>query len=126
MTATIDLDREAAYQVIIKLTKEERDKMAIFILDNREAWQQLTNDLAPQYPSVGKYVHVTTGKNSGKEGFVTWHGINKFASTQFCTDAQLHLRDMEGRRGFRVCINTGNERFYVDADKVEVIDTPLA
>ena len=92
--------------------------------DTREAWQQLANDLSPQRPSVGKRVRVVEGrKYLGDEGQVTWHGVDRFADTRYLSDAQLHLRDMEGRRGFRVRIDTGSDSFFVSADKVEVINS---
>jgi len=91
--------------------------------DTREAWQQLANDLGPQRPSVGKRVRVVSGKHLGDEGQVTWHGVDRFTDTRYLSDAQLHLRDMEGRRGFRVRIQSEGENFFVSADKVEVINS---
>lgn len=98
--------------------------MAIINSDNRDAWQQLANDLAAQYPSKGKRVRVTEGKHKGTTGLVVWHGRNKFYDLHYKTDAQLHLMDMAGRAGFRVLVFPGGngDKFFVDADKVEVID----
>jgi len=97
--------------------------MAIITSENRDAWQDLANKLAPQFPSVGKRVCVVSGRNHlNVEGIVFWHGRDKFASTQFKTSAQLMLRDMEGRRGFRIGIKTNDgEKFFVSADCVEVL-----
>jgi hypothetical protein len=96
--------------------------MAIFTNDNRNAWQALADDLAGQRPSVGKTVKVTSGKSSGIVGKVTWHGRDKFAKDYYATDAQLTLREFEGRRGYRIRVQPeAGDAFFVDADKVEVI-----
>ena len=92
---------------------------------NREAWQNLANDLAPQRPSVGKSVRVTEGrKHLGKVGKVTWHGVNKFDDLwRYQSEAQMHYRDMAGRDGYRVGIETPDGKsFFINADKVEVIN----
>jgi hypothetical protein len=91
--------------------------------ENQSAWQKLADDLGPQRPSIGKRVQVTSGKHKGKEGTVSWHGVNKFsAAWQYCSDAQAYLREMAGRYGYRVKVDTGSETFFVDADKVEVLE----
>jgi len=95
--------------------------MTTITAETRDAWQRLANDVAPQRPSVGKRVRVTSGKHAGKDGLVTWHGRDNFANNYYQSDAQLHLRDMCGRDGFRVRVDTGSETFFVGADKVEVI-----
>jgi len=93
----------------------------IFSEDTKEMWQRLADDCAVNRPSKGKHVLVIYGKHAEKEGIVTWHGIDQYASTRYKTGAQLHLRDLMGRSGFRVRIDTGTENFFIDADKVDVI-----
>lgn len=93
------------------------------LFDNHEAWQKIIDDTSPQRPDVGKTVKVVEGrKYLGKVGKVLWHGRNKFSTAwRYGSDAQWHLRDVMGRNGFRIKIDTGTEKFFVDADKVEVI-----
>jgi hypothetical protein len=77
-----------------------------------------------QRPSVGKAVKVIEGKKHlGAVGTVRWHGIDKYdTSAQYMTDAQVCLRDMIGRLGYRIKIETeSGESFFVSADYVEVI-----
>lgn len=93
----------------------------MFNADNRDAWQKLIDDLSVNRPSKGKRVRVTSGKHKEKIGYVLWHGHNKFYDVRYKTDAQLHLMDMTGREGFRVQIDVGGNKFFVDADKVEVL-----
>ena|SRR3990167_243179 len=89
----------------------------------QDQWQSIIDQTEPNRPSVGKRVKVIESrKYLGKEGLVTWHGRDKFSDTwRWCSDAQFHLRDLVGRSGFRVRIDTGSEAFFVNADKVEVI-----
>lgn len=90
--------------------------------DTRGAWQDLANQTATNRPSKGKQVRVTEGRHAGKIGIVTWHGASRYRETRYCSDAQLHLRDMVGREGFRCGVRTDSgETFFVDADKVDVI-----
>lgn len=97
--------------------------MSVINSDNRDAWQALADTCKAQFPSVGKSVKIVDGrKHKGKMGIVTWHGVNKFVSRQYWTDAQYHLRDMQGRYGFSVRIKTvTGETFFVPAEYTEVI-----
>lgn len=103
--------------------------MAIFTSDNRQAWQELFDSVAGQCPSVGKRVRVTKSrKYANVTGTVIWHGWNKFGNVnRYSTDAQIALREAQGRRGFRVRVQPDgdcditDQPFFVDADKVEVI-----
>ncbi len=88
---------------------------------DKNAWKAQIEKSDVNRPSVGKHVVVTSGKHVGKSGIVVWHGRNKFERDYYATPAQLHLRDIVGRSGFRVGIKTENETFYVDANKVDVI-----
>lgn len=97
--------------------------MALITSENRDAWQTLANDLSAQFPSVGKRVRVISGrKHLGKVGIVRWHGPDKFADNRYKSDAQLMLRDLRGRDGFRVRVESDGEFFFIGADKVEVIN----
>jgi hypothetical protein len=89
----------------------------------QEQWQGLVNDTKGQRPSKGKQIRVTEGRHLGKVGEVRWHGRNKFSDAwRYASDAQLHLRDLVGRYGFRVLVlDTTGDTFFVDADKVEVL-----
>lgn len=95
--------------------------MALITSENRAAWQKLADDLGPGRPTVGKTVKVIAGKYTGETGKVFWFGPDKFASTRYCTDAQLALREIEGKRGFRVGIETANGRIFVPGQNVEVV-----
>lgn len=98
--------------------------MATITSDNRAAWQALADSLAPQFPSSGKRVKVNKGKkNLGVTGVVTWHGRDRYYSTRYKSEAQLHLMDMRGRDGFRVKIQPDGDglAFFVSADNVEVL-----
>lgn len=95
--------------------------MAVINADTIGAWQELAVEAAEQYPAVGKTVRVTQGKHSGTVGRVTWHGRDRYANWRTCTDAQAHLRDLQGRWGFRVRVQTDSESFFVAADQVEVV-----
>jgi hypothetical protein len=94
--------------------------MAAINSDTLDAWQKLAITLGTTRPSIGKRVMVKRGKHAAEVGIVTWHGHNKFADWNHLTDAQYHLRELAGRWGYRVQIDTGTEKFFVDADNVEV------
>lgn len=93
--------------------------------DTAPMWRDLAVTVSEQRPSPGKRVRVTGGrKHVGKEGVVTRHEVNKYRDAfRYGGDANLHLREMMGRAGFRVCVEPecGEDPFWVDADKVEVI-----
>lgn len=98
--------------------------MAIFTNENASAWQSLFDSVSKDRPSVGKRVRVAKGrKHLGIEGVVVWHGVNRYANTRYLSDAQQAMRDAMGTFGYRVGIqpDDGTEKFYVDADKVEII-----
>ena len=86
-----------------------------------EQWQRLVDDLSAQRPSVGKRVRVSSGKFLGRVGIVRWHGPDKYARDYYRTPAQLDLRDLRGRDGFRIRVESDGESFFVGADQVEVI-----
>ena len=89
---------------------------------SREQWQRLADDLSAQRPSVGKRVRVSSGKFRGRVGIVRWHGPDKYARDYYRTPAQLDLRDLRGRDGFRVRVESDDgESFFAGADQVEVI-----
>jgi hypothetical protein len=95
--------------------------------DNRSAWQDLADHLAPNRPDKGRRVRIERGKYQGKIGLVTWHGPDKFANTRYKSEAQLHLRDMAGREGFRIRVqpDEGGQAFFTNAEYATVLrDTP--
>lgn len=98
--------------------------MAAITSENASAWQQLANDLAPQRPSVGKWVRVIGGrKQKGRWGRVTRHQRTKFGSpTRYCTEASLHMQDMMGTHGFCVQVQPydGDKPFWVNAEYVRI------
>lgn len=98
--------------------------MALITSENRTAWQNLANDLSGQFPGRGKTVRVVSGKKHiNKTGVVFWHGPDKFANTRYKSDAQLMLRDLSGREGFRIGVETQDgEKFFIAAERVEVIN----
>ncbi len=92
--------------------------------ENRAEWQSLANTVSDQRPSPGKRVRVTDGKKHlGKEGLVTWHGLDRFVDAfRYASGAQATLREMAGRYGYRVGIKTDDgETFFIRADRVEVL-----
>lgn len=92
------------------------------LFDNRAAWQDLIDRTGPQRPSKGKSVTVDSGKHKGKTGIVFWHDWDKYSGgTRYASDAQLVLREIIGRHGWRVGIKTADgEKIFVAADKVTV------
>jgi hypothetical protein len=90
----------------------------------QEQWKSLVDQTSPQRPSVGKIVKVVEGrKHLGKQGKVFWHGIDKYSDAwRYGSDAQHHLHDLCGRYGYRVGVETETEKFFVPANKVEVIE----
>ena len=51
--------------------------MSVINSENRAAWQALADGFRSQFPSKGKTVKIVKGKHEGKQGVVTYHGINK-------------------------------------------------
>jgi hypothetical protein len=95
--------------------------MCVITSENRDAWQAIADRASSNYPAVGKRVRVTKGKNAGKEGQVTWHGRNEYYDNRYTTPAMMMLQDINGREGFRVRVCTATEKFFVNAENVEVI-----
>jgi hypothetical protein len=88
-----------------------------------DAINKLAADLAADRPTAGKLVQVAEGKHKDFTGRVFWHGPNKYASTRNATDAQLLIRDIAGRRGYRVGVRDEHgTQVFVDADLVNVLD----
>ena len=91
--------------------------MATFTAENRAAWQKIADSASAQRPSVGKTVEIVGGrKYKGQVGVVVWHGVDKYSSTQYLSDARLALREINGREGYRVAVKTATETFFVPAD----------
>lgn len=97
--------------------------MSVINADTQAFWQDMANQLGANRPYVGRRIVVTSGKHKGKEGFVTRHMKDRYGRDVFRYggEANLHLREMEGRRGFVVMVDTGTERFWVKADKVDCL-----
>ncbi len=89
----------------------------------QDQWNSIIEKTEPNCPSVGKTVRVSESKKHlGKVGKVFWHGVDKFDTTlRYCDTYQLWLRQAIGRGGYRIGIDTGTEKFFISADKVEVI-----
>lgn len=106
--------------------KKETDM--IDMMKNHDAWQKLFDDLGKDRPSVGKKVLVTSGKHKGKVGRVFWHGRNPHSDAwRYGGEAEHHFRDAAGKYGFRVGIrifidDEEIDKFFVDANKVDVIE----
>lgn len=94
----------------------------MFTPENRNFWQSIADDANAQRPSVGKTVTVDSGKHAGKVGIVFYHAWDKYGrGTRYASDAQLALREINGRYGFRVGIKTDDgEKLFVNADIVTV------
>lgn len=79
-------------------------------------WKQLAVDLSAQRPYPGRLVLVTGGrKHNGKRGTVLRHWQDPGAF-RYGGEANLHMREMAGRSGFRCQVDTGSEKFWVNAD----------
>lgn len=94
----------------------------MFSEEAARAMRKLAEEAKAQFPSVGKHVTVAEGKHAGKSGIVFWHGEDKYnGSWRHASDAQLVLRQINGRYGYRVGVKTETgEKFFVRADHVEV------
>lgn len=85
--------------------------------------QEIVNEAAQQRPSVGERVRVETGKRRGAEGTVLRHIVDRFGGKwKYGSDAQQSLREVSGRYGYRVQVQTETHgTFWMDAEKVTVI-----
>lgn len=89
--------------------------------ENRDFWQKLANDLGPSRPDPGKRVLVVGGrKHKGKTGTVVRHRRDQFYHWYCVPEANAHLREMAGRAGFVVLVQTESDLFWIRADYVEV------
>lgn len=80
--------------------------MACINESTRDAWQHMADEASKQRPYVGRRVKVVQGrKRLGETGTVIRHERDRFQPDvwRYGTDASMHLRDMQGRRGF-VCV----------------------
>ena len=102
--------------------------MSLITSESAGAWQALANSLDATRPSVGRVVTVVKGtKHKDKTGVVVRHMLDKFYSTRYESEAQAHMRQMRGTRGYRIkiavkCEASGSllESFWVPATYVEV------
>ena len=94
---------------------------------NSDFWngiKQVAANTADARPDKGKRVVVIDGrKYKGKSGVVFWHGADKFSPAWRYSDAaQRVMTEIMGRYGYRVGIEADDgTRFFVSADKVEVL-----
>lgn len=100
--------------------------MSAINADTIDFWKQLAADLSAQRPSPGRHIRVTASrKHKGKEGTVVRHEASRYdRAFRYGGEANLHMREMAGRSGFRVLVqhSTTPEKFWIDADKVDVIE----
>lgn len=85
--------------------------------EDRDFWQSVANKKALDYPHVGRKITVVDGrKHKGKTGIVRQHRIDRYSTAfRYGNDASHYMRDMAGREGFVVLIDTGLETFWVKA-----------
>ncbi len=84
-------------------------------------FNRIAADTAGQRPSVGKRVRIDRGRRKHVEGTVLRHLRNPF-ERQYGSDAQQMLREVIGRYGYRVQIESPSHgTFWVDADNVTVL-----
>jgi len=74
---------------------------------------------AKERPGVGTTVKVLHGKHKNKVGVVFWHGPQPHFYSHM-DDLSDCMRQARGVYGFRVGIKTEAEKFFVDADNVEI------
>ncbi len=88
--------------------------------DTREIWQGIADTLSKDRPYVGRIVTVDRGKHAGKTGIVRRHQEDRFVNAfRYCDGAQAQMRQMAGRWGFCVQIETEDrEMFWTKADNV--------
>jgi hypothetical protein len=98
--------------------------VSVISSENAAGWQKLADSVESKRPIVGRRVRVTVGRKwIGTEGTVTVHWRDHGAAAwRYGSDANFHLRDMQGTYGFRVKVRKDDgAEFWCDADKVEVI-----
>lgn len=85
--------------------------------EDRDFWQNMANKKALDFPHVGRRITIVAGrKHKGKTGTVRVHKRDQYSTAfRYGNDASLHLRDMAGREGFVVLVDTNTERFWVKA-----------
>lgn len=88
-----------------------------------EALREINKEIDCQRPNVGTTVRVIEGKRLGTEGRVTWHGRDQYSSAyRYCDDMQAQMRDVMGKCGFRVRVQTADgSQFFIAAEKVCVL-----
>ena len=93
----------------------------------RQFFAEMAEASEVQKPGPGRRVRVTGGrKHKGKVGYVIRYQespyFEKYGKRK--TDVNMALREVEGRLGYICLVKCEADRstFWVDADKVEVID----
>ena len=87
-----------------------------------KTWIGLGKFLEEDCPSKGKTVEVKKGKHKGKEGIVFWHGKDRFKySNQFDTPVTQWAGDLMGIYGFRCGVDSEGDKFFVNAEYVEIM-----
>jgi hypothetical protein len=72
-------------------------------------------------------VRIEAGKHEGIVGLVTWHGPDQYASSRYQSEAQLLLRDLKGREGFRIRVQPDKgQAFFTRAEYAIVLPEPTA
>ena len=100
--------------------------MGCLAREHQSFWQDVSAQLEPARPSVGKRVRSTTtrGKNVGRVGTVIRHEIDRFdgSAYRYGSDASHHMRDMAGTYGWRVQVRCDDgATFWLSAMRVEVL-----
>lgn len=85
--------------------------------EDKDFWQAQADKRAADYPHVGRMVTIVDGrKHKGKTGKVLAHKRDAYSDAfRYGNDASHTLRDMAGREGFVVLVDTGLEKFWVKA-----------
>lgn len=92
--------------------------------DNKDSWKRVADNAENNYPSVGKLVEVVgTKKHVGKKGIVKVHIVDQYDKfSKYCDSSMLLLRQLKGRNGYVVLVQTETENFWVKANLVNVIN----
>lgn len=98
--------------------------MPVITSENRDGWQRIADEASKQRPFPGRRVRIDGGrKYKGKIGTVVRHERSKFDRDAFRygSDGNLMLREMQGRRGYRIQVRTAfGETFWTEADHAYV------